>query len=49
MKLKLIIIDAEDAPHEAAPPQYFITEGHIDSWRYSPPASPKIIESRFDG
>lgn len=48
MKLKLIIIDAEDAPHEAAPPQYFITEGHIDSWRYSPPASPKIIESRFD-
>lgn len=48
MKLKLILIDVEDTPQPVAPPQYFITGGHIDTWRYSPPECPKVIGSRFE-
>lgn len=47
MKLKLILIDAQENP---PPPQeltYFITGGHIDRWVYSPPESPRCIESVF--
>ncbi len=50
MKIKLIIIDAHDAPEYIEPLEYFIdTENvtHIDSWLYSPPSSKKIIESVF--
>ena len=36
MKIKLTVIDVL-APSEAPPqPQYFITEGHIDEWVYTP-------------
>ena len=50
MKIKLIIIDAHNAPTPCTPPEYFIdTESvtHINSWVYSPPSSKKIIESVF--
>ena len=50
MKIKLIIIDAHNAPTPCTPPEYFIdTESvtHINSWVYSPPSSKKIIESIF--
>ena len=50
MKIKLIIIDAEDATQIPKPLQYFIdTEktSHIDSWRYSPKGSAKLIETIF--
>ena len=47
MKMKLIIIDAQDAPKELAPPKYFITEGHIEYWIYSPENCSKRIETRF--
>lgn len=50
MKIKLIIIDAHDAPTEREPLEYFIDTDavtHIDSWTYSPPSSKKIIETIF--
>lgn len=48
MKMKLIIIDAQEACPPPAPLRYFITDGHLDRWVYSPPESSKCIESRFD-
>ena len=48
MKLKLVLIDVEEN-HELPPPlPYFITEGHIDRWVYSPPNCGKLIETVFD-
>ena len=52
MKIKLIIIDAQDAEAPAQDLEYFIDAEkikHIDSWRYSPNASDKLIESIFAG
>ncbi|MBP1561593.1 MAG: 30S ribosomal protein S1 [Oscillospiraceae bacterium] len=48
MKVKLIIVDVFNGTHMHNPPEYFITDGHISSWRYSSELSRKIIESRFD-
>ena len=45
MKLKLIILDAQDTAPPPKPPRYFISEGHIDHWVYSPPACPRRIET----
>ena len=49
MKIKLVIIDSQDVP-PAAPTKlhYFITEGHISRWCYSPPDCDKCIESVYD-
>ena len=50
MKIKLIIIDASDAPIYREPLPYFIdtdTVTHIDSWKYSPSVSKRVIESVF--
>ncbi len=52
MKMKLIIIDSSDDPAQArrdpAPLRYFITEGHLDRWAYSPPGCGRIIETVFE-
>ena len=49
MKLKLILIDAQDAaPLPPASPRYFLTKGHIDRWVYSPPGCDKRVESVFE-
>lgn len=46
MKIKLIIVDTYDyAPEKRC--DYFITEGVITRWRYSPSGCPKVIESTF--
>ena len=47
MKLKLIIIDAQDTAPPPKPPRYFISEGHIDHWVYSPPTCSRRIETVF--
>ena len=50
MKIKLIIIDAQEEAVEKTPLEYFIdpeSVSHIDSWRYSPPESKRIIETVF--
>ncbi len=48
MKLKLVIIDTQD--NVPAPPpklHYFITEGHLTYWRYSPADCEKRVETLF--
>ena len=45
MKVKLLVIERfEAAP---SPMEYFITDGHIDYWRYSPPGCTKKTVERF--
>ena len=50
MKIKLIIIDAQDTELGTTPLEYFIDTDsvkHIDSWQYSPKEYEKKIESVF--
>ncbi len=50
MKIKLIIIDAEDSTEYSTPLDYFLDPTkttHLDSWRYSPSSSKRIIETVF--
>lgn len=50
MKVKLIIIDAHDAPARREPLNYFIDTKqvtHMDAWNYSPDGCQKVIESVF--
>ena len=46
MKIKLIIVDTYDYPPEKRF-DYFITDGVVKTWRYSPERCSKIIESFF--
>lgn len=48
MKLKLVLIDSQDSVELPPPLKYFITEGHIDRWQYSPTGCHKRIETVFD-
>ncbi len=48
MKVKLALIETQNSEEPPSLPTYFITEGHIDTWRYSPAESNRIIESHFD-
>ena len=47
MKIKLIIVDAFDSENEPKAPEYFITKGHLDSWRYSPESCSKNVSTFF--
>ena len=47
MKIKLIIVDAFDSENEPKAPEYFITKGHLDSWKYSPENCSKNISTVF--
>jgi len=49
MKLKLVIIDTQDNM-PASPPKlhYFLTEGHLNYWRYSPADCEKRVETVFE-
>jgi len=47
MKVKLIIIDVGDMAPPPETPPYFVTEGHLDRWIYSPAESEKCIETVF--
>lgn len=47
MKIKLILVDVFDAQYPNDPPQYFIKDGHIDRWVYSPAGAEKVVESVF--
>ena len=48
MKVKLAIVDTGEVAPPPAPPRYFIEEGHIDRWCYSPEVCPRVIETLFD-
>lgn len=47
MKIKLIIVDAFDGEAAPSPLCYYITEGHIDRWQYSPDCCRKNISTDF--
>ncbi len=52
MKIKLAIVGAYrgELLRNATPPKYYIdptSVSHIDSWRYSPPESARVIETVF--
>ncbi|MBQ4338955.1 MAG: 30S ribosomal protein S1 [Clostridia bacterium] len=47
MKIKLIIVDSFDADYPASELKYFITEGHIDRWQYSPSDCQRVVETVF--
>lgn len=47
MKVKLIIIDAGEMAPPPKAPAYFLREGHLDRWVYSPPTAEKRIETIF--
>ncbi len=47
MKVKLIIVDAFDANYSSSPPNYFTDAKHVESFRYSPECSSKVIETVF--
>ena len=47
MKVKLIIIDAFDAPPAVSPPRYYLSEGHIDRFVYSPAGCDKTVYTDF--
>lgn len=51
MKIKLVLIDTYHNEHnestKPAKPLYYIEEGHINTWRYSPENCEKIIETVF--
>ncbi len=46
MKIKLIIVDVSDAPTRFEN-RYFITDGIIERWQYSPDRSARLIETVF--
>ncbi len=47
MKVKLIIIDAFSSDNCRLPSKYFIENGHIEEWRYSPPSCRRNISTVF--
>ncbi len=47
MKVKLIIVDSFDADYPKKTPDYYIKEGHLDYFRYSPYCCEKIVETFF--
>ncbi|MBC8537193.1 S1 RNA-binding domain-containing protein [Feifania hominis] len=48
MKLKLIIVDSFDAAPAKPQNRYFIDEGRLSVFRYSPENCKKLIETRFE-
>lgn len=48
MKIKLIIIDTFEQKYKPAPPKYYFTGNHMDSFLYSPPNCEKVVETIFN-
>ena len=48
LKIKLALIDAQDSDQPPAAPEYFITDGPLTYWRYSPEGCPRVIERHFE-
>ena len=49
MKIKLIIVDYFSGSGKSPAADYFIKDGHIDRWIYSPETSIKRVETDFTG
>ena len=48
MKIKLAIVDTGEAAPPPPTPKYYISEGHLERWCYSPETCPRQIETVFD-
>ncbi len=48
MKIKLAIVDVGEMAPPPRSPRYFITEGHLKRWQYSPDDCPRRIETCFE-
>ena len=48
LKIKLALIDAQDSDQPPAAPEYFITDGPLTHWRYSPEGCQRVIERYFE-
>ena len=48
MKIKLVIVDASFSSATPEKPEYYITDGHIDTWKYSPENCEKEIVTVFE-
>ncbi len=48
MKFKLVIVDSFEAECPKTKPEYYITDSHIDYFKYSPENSVKITETYFN-
>ncbi len=48
MKIKLIIVDSFPDDRIYAPIHYYLTQGHISCWNYSPKAAVRKIATQFD-
>lgn len=48
MKIKLVIVESFEEIAPYIEPLYFIPEGHISHWYYSPPGANKTIETHFN-
>lgn len=49
MKIKLVIVDTGFGSPPPAKPRYFIEDGHIGEWIYSPESAPRTVGTVFDG
>lgn len=47
LKIKLALIDVQDCAQPPEPPRYFVTDGPLTDWRYSPPGCSRVIERHF--
>ena len=47
MKIKLIVVDSFRERLPLTEPEYFITDGHLERFVYSPPDSDKLIYTDF--
>ena len=48
MKVKLIVVDAFDAPYSSREFSYFFHGDRMTRWRYSPDGCPKTVETLFE-
>lgn len=48
MKIKLVIVDTQNSDTSVKLPEYFISDGRLDYWRYSPDNCTKIVETFFN-
>lgn len=47
MKIKLVIVDTQNVEPCPKKPEYFISDGRLDYWKYSPEGSSKTVETYF--
>lgn len=47
LKVKLIIVDVCEETSSSIPKKYYISEQHLDNWKYTPECCAKVIRTEF--